>query len=176
MNNGRYSLPAMLLHWLMAGLILLAFPLGQYVHKLPLSPQKLQLISYHKWLGMTVLLLWGLRLLWRLGNKPPALPISMPNWQRYSAALVHVLLYALLLAIPLSGWLMSSAKGIPVVYFGMWQLPDLVHKSKELADMLKALHEALNKGLLVLVALHVFAALEHHWIEKDITLKRMLPF
>jgi cytochrome b561 len=172
----RYTLPAMALHWLMAMLIFAAFPLGVYAHKLPFSPLKLQLISYHKWLGLTILLLWGGRVLWRLSHKPPPLPILMPNWQRFVAHLAHSLIYLLLVAIPLSGWLMSSAKGIPVVYFGIWKLPMLINKSKELGDLLKEVHEWLNIGLLSLVALHILAALEHHLIEKDITLRRMLPF
>ena len=176
MNNGRYSLPAMLLHWLMAGLIFVTFPLGVYAHNLPFSPQKLQFISYHKWLGMTVLLLWGLRVLWRLTHRPPPLSVLMPAWQRWAAHTTHFLLYVLLFAVPLSGWLMSSAKGVPVVYFGIWHLPDLVHKNKELGDVLKEVHEGLNAGLLGLVALHLLAVLKHTLIESNHTLRRMLPF
>ncbi|MDD2776843.1 MAG: cytochrome b [Gallionella sp.] len=170
----RYTYPAMALHWLMALLIFVAFPLGIYAHELPFSPLKLQLISYHKWLGVTILGLLLLRVIWRLTHTPPALLAT--NWQRTAAHGVHGLIYALLLAIPLSGWLMSSAKGIPVVYFELWQLPDLVSKNKELGDLLKELHEGLNIGLLVLVALHIAAALKHHLIDKDSTLRRMLPF
>ncbi len=176
MNNGRYSLPAMLLHWLMAAMILTALPLGLYMHNLPLSTRKLQLISYHKWLGITVLLLWGLRVLWRLWQQPPALPVLMPHWQRRLAHWVHGLLYVLMFAIPLSGWLMSSAKGFPVVYFGVLPLPDLIGKDKELAEVLKEVHEMLNAGLITLVGLHILAALEHHFIQRDSTLRRMLPF
>lgn len=170
----RYTYLAMALHWLMALLIFVAFPLGLYAHELPFSPLKLQLISYHKWLGVTILGLFLVRIIWRLTHTPPALLAT--NWQRHAAHAVHGLIYVLLLAIPLSGWLMSSAKGIPVVYFGLWQLPDLVGKNKELGDLLKELHEGLNTGLLALVALHIAAALKHHLIDKDSTLRRMLPF
>ncbi len=176
MNNGRYSLPAMLLHWLMAGLIFVAFPLGVVAHKLPFSPQKLQLISYHKWLGITILMLWGLRVLWRLTRQPPPLSVLMPAWQRWSAHGVHFLLYGFMLAVPLSGWLMSSAKGVPVVYFGIWSLPDLVHKNKELGDLLKAVHEGLNAGLLGLVVLHLLGVLKNLFINRNHILQRMLPF
>lgn len=169
----RYTLNAMVLHWIMALLIFVAAPLGWYAHELGFSPLKLQLISYHKWLGVTILLLWVVRVLWRLTHRPP--PLLMPNWQRYAAHAVHGLIYVLLLAIPLSGWLMSSAKGIPVVYFGLWQLPDLID-NKELADIFKALHQGLNAGLLGLIVLHIAAVLKHQLIEKDAILRRMLPF
>lgn len=172
----RYTLPAIFLHWLMALLIFAAFPLGVYAHELPFSPLKLQLISYHKWLGMTILLLWGVRVAWRLTHQPPALSMQSPAWQRNAAHLVHGLIYVLLLAIPLSGWLMSSAKGIPVVYFGQWQFPDLVSKNKDMADILKELHEGLNMGLLGLIGLHIAAALKHQFVEKDHILRRMSPF
>lgn len=171
-----YSLPAIVLHWLMALLIFVAFPLGVYAHELALSPLKLQLMSYHKWLGVTILLLWGVRVLWRITHQPPPLPILTPPTQRYAAHAVHGLIYALLLAIPVSGWLMSSAKGFPVVYFGIWQLPDLVSKNKELAELFKALHESMNIGLMVLVGLHIAAALKHQWLDKDRILQRMSLF
>jgi len=110
------------------------FPLGVYMQDLPLSPTKLQLYSYHKWIGITVLLLAGLRVVWRLTHRPPPLPDSVVRWQRQVSAAVHGLLYVLILAIPLSGWLMSSAKGFPVVWFGVMPLPDLVGKDKALAS------------------------------------------
>ncbi len=172
----RYTLPAIVLHWLMALLIFVAFPLGVYAHELALSPLKLQLMSYHKWLGVTLLLLWAVRVLWRIGHQPPPLPILTPHIQRHIAHAVHGLIYALLLVIPVSGWLMSSAKGFPVVYFGVWQMPDLVIKNKELADLFKALHEGSNIALMLLVGLHIAAALKHHWLEKDRLLQRMSLF
>lgn len=172
----RYTSTAIALHWLAALLIVAAFPLGVYAHELALSPLKLKLLSYHKWLGVTVFLLTVVRLAWRATHIPPPLPDSMPRWQQQAAHGLHHMLYLLLLAIPLSGWLMSSAKGFPVVYFGVWQLPDLVGKNAELADMLKEVHEALNSGLLMLVGVHVAAALKHHFIDRDATLRRMLPF
>jgi len=169
----RYTNPAIVLHWLMALLIFAAFPLGVYMHELPLSPYKLKLYSYHKWIGITVLLLLAIRLSWRLTHTPPPLPDSVAAWQRRASATVHGLLYLLMIAIPLSGWMMSSAKGFPVVWFGVLPLPDLVGKDKALGDLLTGVHQALNFTLLVLVILHVAAALQHHFIERQPFLQRM---
>ncbi len=170
-----YSRTAMTLHWLMAALIFAAFPLGVYMSDLKFSPLKLQLVSYHKWLGVTIFLLLLVRLAWRLRHTPPALAWRIAVWQQRAAHAVHQILYGLLVAIPLSGWLMSSAKGVPVVYFGLVQLPDLVSKDKAIGQLLENIHAALNYALLGLVLLHVAAALKHHFLDKDDTLARMLP-
>ena len=171
-----YTKTAITLHWLMAALIFAAFPLGVYMHELALSPFKLKLISTHKWLGVTLLLLALVRLAWRLAHRPPALPLTVALWQQRAAAVLHGMLYVLLVAIPVSGWLMSSAKGFPVVYLGLFQLPDLVGKDKELGELLVETHQMLNFGLLLLVGMHIAAALKHHFIERDAILRRMLPF
>lgn len=169
-----YNRPAIALHWLVAVLICCSFPLGLYMTSLALSPLKLQLYSYHKWLGMLILALVVLRVLWRLGKgAPPALPA--PAWQQRAAVVTHTLLYALMVAIPLTGWMMSSAKGFPVVWLGVLPLPDLVGKDEALGDLLLATHKALNFLLLGLVGLHVAAALKHHFVDRDATLVRMLP-
>ncbi len=173
MNTARYTMTAIGLHWLMALLIFAAFPLGLYMHDLKLSPTKLQLYSYHKWIGMTVLLLAILRILWRATHKPPALHI--PRWQEIGSSIVHALLYLLIMAVPLSGWLMSSAKGVQTVWFGVLPLPDLVGRDKALGHLLGIVHETLNYTLLVLVILHIIAALKHHFIDRDEVLTRMLP-
>ncbi|MDO8890247.1 MAG: cytochrome b [Sulfurimicrobium sp.] len=172
----RYTQTAIALHWLTALLVVAAFPLGVYMADLALSPLKLKLISYHKWLGVTVFLLILLRLAWRVSHVPPPLPDSMPLWQRHAANGLHLLLYLLLFAIPLTGWLMSSAKGFQTVYLGVLPLPDLIGKDKALGDVLRQVHEMLNMTLLVLLLAHVAAALKHHFIERDGILARMLPF
>lgn len=174
-SPSRYSAPAIGLHWLMAIGLTCAFVLGVYMHELPLSPTKLQLYSWHKWGGVTLFVLALLRLLWRAGHRPPAMPAAMPGWQRIASVGIHHLIYLLLLAIPLSGWLMSSAKGFQTVWFGVLPLPDLVGKNPALGDFLKEVHEALNFSLLALVVVHVAAALKHHWIDRDDVLTRMLP-
>ena len=172
----RYSHTAITLHWAIALLIFAAFPLGVYMHELPLSPDKLRLYSYHKWIGVGIFLLAVLRVAWRGTHRPPPLPDTMPRWERLAAHGVHYLLYALILAVPLSGWLMSSAKGFQTVWFGVLPLPDLLAKNKELGDLLKEVHESLNFALLALVLAHVGAALKHQFIDRDGILARMLPF
>lgn len=172
----RYTLVAIGLHWVIALALLGTFGLGVYMHELPVSPAKLQLYSYHKWIGVTIFALLLLRLLWRLGHRPPPPPPSMPAWQRRTATILHVMLYALTLAIPVSGWLMSSASGFQVVYLGILPIPDLLAEDKALADRLKDAHEFLNMFLLALVVLHVAAALKHHLLDRDDVLARMVPF
>jgi len=169
----RYSTPAIVLHWLMALLIFAGFPLGLTMVDLPLSPDKLKLYSYHKWIGVTLLMLVAVRLGWRLTHTPPPLPASVAAWQRRASAIVHGLLYLLMIVIPLSGWLMSSAKGFQTVWFGVLPLPDLIGKDKALGDLLAEVHKVLNFTLLGLVVLHVGAALQHHFIERQPFLQRM---
>jgi cytochrome b561 len=166
---------AIALHWIIALAIFGTFALGVYMHELPLSPTKLKLYSYHKWIGVTIFALVLLRLLWRLAHKPPPPPPSMPAWQHRAAAAAHALLYLLTLAIPLSGWLMSSASGFQVVYLGVLPIPDLLPKDKALAEQLKELHESLNFLMLAVVVLHVAAALKHHLVDRDDVLARMAP-
>lgn len=173
MLNLRYTPLAVGLHWLMAMLIFVAFPLGIYMHDLPLSPDKLRLYSYHKWIGVTLLMLVTLRLAWRLTHTPPPLPDGMAGWQRRTSRIVHGLLYLLMVVIPVSGWLMSSARGFQTVWFGVLPLPDLVEKNRELGELLAGVHKTLNFGLLVLVILHVGAALQHHFIERRPFMQRM---
>jgi len=172
----RYTAIAVSLHWLMALMILCAFALGLYMADLQLSPTKLKLFSWHKWLGVSIFLVAIARLLWRLTHPAPGLPDTTPGWQRTAAALTHWVIYLLLFMIPISGWLMSSASGFQVVYFGVLPLPDLVHKDKALAEQLKLLHETLNYTLMALLVLHVAAALKHHLLDRDEVLQRMVPW
>jgi cytochrome b561 len=174
--RGHYTRTAIALHWIIALLIFTNLPLGVYMHDLPLSPTKLKLFSWHKWIGVTIFLLALVRISWRSIHHPPPLPHAMPSWERFAAQGVHYLLYILILAIPLSGWLMSSAKGIQTVYFGVLPLPDLVPKDKELGDSLMKVHESLNFAMLGLLLAHIGGALKHHFINHDNILARMLPF
>ena len=171
-----YTNTAIGLHWLIGIAIVGTFALGLYMHELPLSPQKLKLYSWHKWAGVSIFLCVVLRLGWRLAYRPPALPAAMPAWQRIAAEATHLLLYLLMFAVPLSGWLMSSAKGFQTVWFGVLPLPDLLDKNQQLGDLLKEVHEALNFGMAGLVLAHAGAALKHHVIDRDDVLARMLPF
>ena len=171
----RYTRTAILLHWLIALLIFTAFPLGVYMHELPFSPDKLRLYSWHKWIGVSLFLLVIVRLTWRTTHRPPPLPDAMAAWEKFAAHAVHFSLYVLIIIIPLSGWLMSSAKGVQTVWLGVLPLPDLLSKNKELGDLLKEVHESLNFLMLGLIFAHAGAALKHHFIERDGILSRMLP-
>ena len=170
-----YTATAKLLHWLMAVLIFGLLALGFYMHDLPLSPAKLQLYAWHKWAGVTMFLVAVFRLAWRVTHRPPALPGHMPRIERLAAHAGHYLLYVLMLAIPLSGWLMSSAKGFQTVWFGVLPLPDLLGKDKQLGDLLQTVHLSLNLLLVAVLLGHAGAALKHHFIDKDDVLTRILP-
>lgn len=171
----HYTGTAKVLHWLVALIIIGLFVLGQYMSDLSMSPRKLQLYSWHKWFGVTVFLLVLVRLGWRLTHQPPRLPAQMPKLQQLASHVGHMTLYGLMLAIPISGWLMSSAKGYQTVWFGVLPIPDLLGKDKLLGDLLAELHGALNGLLMFIVVIHVIAALKHHFIDRDDVLKRMLP-
>lgn len=173
--SARYSTIAIALHWVIAGAIAGSFAVGLYMVGLSLSPQKLRIYSWHKWAGVTIFLLVMLRLAWRLSHRPPALPATMPAWQVRVAAATHVLLYLLMVAIPLTGWLTSSAKGFQTVYFGVLPLPDLLQKNVELGEFLQRIHMLLNYTMAALVAAHAGAAVKHHFVDRDDVLPRMLP-
>lgn len=172
----RYTRTAVALHWLTALLILAAFGVGYYMVDLRLSPLKLKIYSWHKWIGVTVWLLTAARLAWRAGHPAPPLPDTMKAWEKSVAGATHILLYLLMFAVPLSGWLMSSAAGFQVVYFGVLPLPDLIGKDKEFAEFLKLVHFTLTSGLGLLIFGHIAAALKHRFIERDDVLARMVPY
>jgi cytochrome b561 len=173
----RYSAPAIVLHWLIAVLIIGTFTLGLVMTDIPgLTPAKLRYFSWHKWAGVTVLLLATLRLLWRLTNRAPAYPAAMPAWQQRAAHALHGMLYVLIFAVPLSGYFYSLAAGVKVVYFGLFPLPVLIQPDPALKPILKAVHYWLNMLMAGLVGLHVAAALKHLLVDRDGIVQRMLPF
>lgn len=175
MNAPRYSGVAIGLHWLIGLMILISFGVGLTMVDMSLSPLKLRLFSWHKWAGVTIFMLVLIRCVWRITHAAPALPADMPRWQRITAEASHFALYTLMIAIPLSGWLMSSAKGFQTVYFGVLPIPDLLQKSKELGETLALVHQVLNFSMAGIVIVHAAAALKHHFIDKDDILRRMLP-
>lgn len=174
-QSNQYTRTAIALHWLMAALIIGVFGLGLYMHELPKSDYKFMLYAYHKEFGALVMLFAGVRLFWRIRHRPPAFLPGMPAWQEKAAHGIHHLLYLLMFAIPLTGWLMSSAKGHPVVLFDAFQLPDLISKNPDLGDLFKNLHEVGNYLICTLIVVHIIAAYKHHLVDKDGTLARMLP-
>jgi len=176
----RYGSVAIALHWLLALMIFGSLGVGLYMSDLPFSPLRLKLYNWHKWAGITILLISALRLLWRLSHRPPPLPATvlaaMPAWQRQAHSVTHTLLYLLFFAVPLTGWAYSSAAGFQIVWFGVLPLPDWVSVNKELADaVLKPLHAAAALSLGALVLLHIAATVKHELIDRDGLFWRMWP-
>ncbi len=162
------------LHWGMAALIFAEFALGWAAKLWRLSPTKLDLFVWHKSFGILLLLLALLRLAWRLANPTPALPAGMPRWEQRAARASHATLYVLMLAMPITGWVAHSAANLPLKLFWLIPLPDLVGPDKALAELAKRAHFALFVLFTAALALHVTAALHHHFARGDAVLKRML--
>lgn len=173
-TQDRYGIINILLHWIMAILVLGMIALGWYMSDLPVSLQKLKLFGLHKEFGVLVFMLIILRLFWRLINQTPRLPSQIPWIQRLAARIVHWIFYVLLILIPISGWLMSSAAGLSVSFFGLFTLPNIIDANKETMEQFLIVHSWLAYTLLVVIILHAAAALKHHFIDKDDILRRML--
>lgn len=173
----RYTRTATLLHWVLGLSLIGLFCVGLYMTGLPFSPQRLKLYNWHKWAGVILLVLSALRLLWRAVHRPPALPPAveqaMPRWQKAAHHGTHFLLYVLFFAVPLIGWAYSSAAGFPIVFLGLWQLPDFVPVSQALAEAIKPWHQITAYGMAALVLLHVAAVLKHQFVDRDGLLARM---
>lgn len=162
------------LHWLMAALIIGVFSIGWYMDFLPLGMAKLEWMSRHKSLGVTVLMLVSLRIVWRLSEPTPD-ALGKHKIERLAAKLGHLALYGVMIAMPMTGWMMSSAANYPVSVFGLFTLPNLVAPDQGLFEALKTAHWAISWVIVALVVGHVAAALKHHFIDRDATLRRMLP-
>lgn len=170
-----YRWPLVGLHWLTLLLIATAYVIGSLMTDMKMSPLKLELFSWHKWVGILVLFLLPLRLLLRRSERLDQAAGLLP-WEARASVAVHGGLYLLMLVVPMLGWLHSSAAGFQVVWFGVLPLPDLVGKDKALADLLKELHEGSVNLLVALVALHAAAALYHQHVRHDGVLARMVPW
>jgi cytochrome b561 len=164
------------LHWIIVLLIINQWVIGMRADALPLGVAKLQALAWHKSFGITILALAVVRLVWRWMNPVPDLSAETRPWERVLAKISHVLLYGLIFALPLTGWLMSSAKNYPVSWFSLVQLPDLVAPSEALFQQMRSLHHTLFAVLVAVAALHIAGALKHHFIDRNDVLKRMLPF
>ena len=174
-TENRWGGMAQSLHWLMALGILGNGVLGLIMDEMPRGMAKLNTFAIHKSIGLTVLALLILRVSWRLFDRaPPDEP--MPRWQRLAAHATHGVLYLLMLAIPLSGWIYNSLHGYPLQWFKWFNLPALMEKNEALSDLAGETHEALFWVLVAVLVAHVGGALVHHWFERDNTLLRMLPF
>ncbi len=162
------------IHWITALAVLIALPLGVWISEMEVSLAALKFFGYHKTLGITVLGLILLRMLWHLASPPPApLPHGVA-WQDGLAEVVHRAFYVLLVAMPVSGWVASSATGIDTVVFGRWTLPRIAPVSEAWETAGFAVHGVLGKLLLASVVLHVGGALYRALVSRDGTLARMV--
>jgi len=163
------------LHWLIALAVIGLATVGLIMDDMPNSPDKIKIYALHKSFGLTVLALVLLRLVWRWTNPRPVLPATMKPWEHKLAGFVHFGLYAMLLAMPLSGWLFNSAANFPLKWFGLFSVPPLAGPDRDLKEIAKALHYWGFWLLAGLFTLHVVGALKHHFVDRDDVLKRMLP-
>jgi len=171
-TQAHYTRTAVALHWGIAALIGAGLLMGWTMTSMAISPQRVRIYNYHKWVGVTVLGLGLLRLAWRLTHRAPQLA-PMARWQSLAARGVHALLYVLALVVPLAGWIYSNAAGYRVVYLGRLPLPNLVDRNRELAATWLQVHSWLATILAILAGLHVLAALQHQFIARDGTLRRI---
>jgi cytochrome b561 len=173
-TTSRYGSLTIGIHWLMFLLFVAVYAtieLRELFEKG--SDPREALKTWHFMLGMLVFALVWLRLAARLSGPTPGIQPEPPNWQQLSAKLLHLALYALMLGLPLMGWLLLSASGKPIPFFGL-QLPALISENKDLAKQIKEVHETVGTVGYYLIGLHVAAALYHHFILRDNTLTRML--
>ncbi len=163
------------LHWLVVVLVLAMAWIGLTMGDLPTGPDKIATYARHKSIGITILVLVVLRLAWRLHTGTPAAVAGTPAWQARVASLTHWALYALLLAMPLSGWALNSASGYPLQWFGLVNLPAIAGRDLDLRELAGDIHEWLFWTLVTLTVVHAAAAFYHHLFVRDATLARMLP-
>lgn len=175
-SEQRYGAAAIVLHWLMAGLIAVLVGMGLYMVHLPdagYDTNKITLILVHKQIGVAAFVLVSARWIWRQINPVPHLVDTLPRWQKVMAIVVHLCFYALMLALPVTGWIMSSYSGIPVWFLGL-TLPDLVVPNERLFEKFQQLHDWLGYAVAVLICLHTAATLRHHFVFRDATLQKMV--
>lgn len=173
-TSDRFGIIAILFHWGMAILLIGLVVLGLYMNYIPISAQKLKLYGWHKEWGIAALMLALFRIIWSVSQIHPSLAALQPM-EKMAARTVHRLFYFFMFALPISGWLMTSAAGLPVSFFGFFLLPDLVSSSEENRLLLQTIHTWLGYGLILIFFAHVSAAMKHHLINKDTILRRMLP-
>lgn len=174
-GQGEWSQPTKIFHWVVFGGIIVMISLGVWAEETPVSPLKFKIFAYHKATGIMVLLTMLARLGWRLRTPRPPLPDHMPTWEKRAAEITHWLLYGLVIAIPISGWVMSSAANFPVSIYGLFTVPDLVEPNKALSETAAQTHHLLLYLMMATLAAHIGAALRHHFVTKDEILNGMLP-
>ena len=172
----RYTRTAMLLHWLIAVAVLAQIAFGWYLQKVPRkTPERAVYVNYHKSTGMLIGLLIVLRIAWRLKHRPPPLPASMPMWERRAARANHVLLYACMIIMPLAGYTASNFSKFGVKFFNRVLLPPWGIDDRSIYAFFNGLHVATSYVFVVLIALHLLAAMKHAVFPRHAILRRMLP-
>lgn len=177
MGTPGYNRVARWLHWLVAALIVIQYVLADMAENAGLQGQvlaQLAVLAQHKSIGMTVLVLAVIRLGWRLKHPSPTLPEAMPAWQITLSHISHWSLYLLILLVPVSGWLMSSASAYSVSWFNLFTFPDLVRPDETLKELLTLMHEVLAGLLFVIALLHILAAFKHAVFDRDGIMSGML--
>jgi cytochrome b561 len=174
-TESQYGSVTKSLHWITALLVIGLLAVGLYMSDLPTSPDKFKIYGLHKSFGITVLTLTLCRILWHVISKKPDAVATLKPWEKRLSKIIHAVLYISLIAMPLTGWLRSSAGNFPINVFGLFVLPHLISPDKELAEIFKELHESIGTVIMITVGLHIAGALKHYFLDKDIVLRRMLP-
>lgn len=171
----RWGPVSQVFHWLIVLLILVQGSIGLLMGGMRNSPDKIEVYALHKSIGLTLLALVVLRLLWRWHAGAPRVVAGTPHWQEWIARATHWALYALLFALPISGWVLNSAAGFPLQWFGVVNLPAITGRDHDLHELAEDLHELLFWALAAIAVVHAAAAGYHHIFQRDDTLARMLP-
>ena len=173
--SAHYGKLSIGLHWLMLLLLVAVYSCMELRDFFPKGSDPREMMkTWHFMLGLSVLALALIRLLVNITRRAPEITPDPPAWQKLSAKLMHLALYALMIATPLAGWLILSAAGKPIPFFGL-QLPALIGQNKDLAGLIKEIHETVATAGYFLIGFHAAAALYHHYVVRDNTLLRMLP-
>ena len=176
MTEERYTRTAMLLHWLIAAAVLAQIGFGRYLQNIPRStPDRTVLVNYHKSVGMVIGLLIVVRIAWRLSHKPPPLPASLPLWERRAALANHGLLYACMLLMPVTGYVASNFSKFGVKFFNLVLLPPWGTDDRGVYAFFNGVHVAVSYLFMILIAIHLLAALKHLLYPRHGILQRMLP-
>jgi cytochrome b561 len=170
----RYNGVAKFFHWLTVGLVVAQFAIAWTMPEVRRETVRAGLIMWHISLGTTILAVTIARAVWRLSHRAPPPPSSLPISLQITSRAIHVLLYVLLLALPLLGWVNASARGWPVTLFGIMPLPPLSAVGSMLGLAFGAVHQALAIMLLTVIAMHLLGALYHLVVLRDRTVQRML--
>jgi cytochrome b561 len=169
-----YSATARWFHWVVAALVLLMLPIGIVMANVNVGPAQDVLYHLHRSIGVILLPLMLARLIYRLTHPPPPLPATVSAMQRRAAGVTHWALYAILLLQAMVGWIATSAYRAPIWVFWLFELPPIWPVDRPLSEMLFNVHRVMGLALVGLLALHVGAALFHHFVLKDVVLRRMI--